>query len=34
MKRELLVTGDLAKLDNLSATVNFMGYRIRNVALA
>jgi hypothetical protein len=34
MERELPVTGDLAKPGNFSATVNFLGYRIRQVGLA
>src|SRR5512140_2214844 len=33
MERELPVTGDLAKPGNFSATVNFLGYRIRQVGL-
>src|SRR4051812_34429263 len=33
MGRELLASGKLAKPGNLSATVNFMGYRLRKVGL-
>jgi hypothetical protein len=33
MKRELLVTGKLAKPGNFSASVNFLGYRMRKVGL-
>ncbi|MGO9814687.1 MAG: hypothetical protein ACLP53_28475, partial [Isosphaeraceae bacterium] len=33
MERELLVTGKLAKPGNFSASVNFLGSRIRKVGL-
>src|SRR5271157_5252877 len=33
MVRELLVTGKLAKPGNFTASVNFLGYRIRKVGL-